>query len=314
MIRKEEMRKKWREARKVASTGQTITRSNIYGHVVQSVISVASGAAVLIISPSIGVLPACILCFTLGAIAHLIFTVCTRVEPVPAAPGTINSVEWSLKVQLGATALSVTLSGVSQVRPNEIVQVEEVGGAGSTRLVTRDDYRTRDRGHDELELSAGENPTASWESKCVIRHWVSEHECPNYTAGDGQGAGGGGILKICGEVNSRTGHVSIRVTKKDGSKFGQRDFHVRMSEVGNGPCGPDAAYVIVADRIPNIIGDVDELSFDFQPVATKGESRTRTAYCVTASTAPADPGYDAKDLRQRAWWWSDKVIVDQACE
>ena len=116
-------------------------------------------------------------------------------------------------------------------------------------------------------------------------------------------------MRVCASTDPQTGFMTIKARKFDGSKFGARPYQVRVSNVQDDPCGPDAHYFIVSDDAPSGIGS-NELTFTFQSTWEPGQQEK--AYCVTASTVPADPGYQDVD-EQTSWWYSDKAVVVRQC-
>ncbi|MCY0989380.1 hypothetical protein OV203_19730 [Nannocystis sp. ILAH1] len=145
---------------------------------------------------------------------------------------------------------------------------------------------------------------------CTYTHAVTSFECPAFSEADGLGSGGGNFFEVCGATNLQTGFMTIRARKSDQSAFGERPYQVRVSNFADEPCGPDANFFVISDDAPTGIG-TDELVFTFQ--SNWLPEQTEKAYCVTASTTPGDPGFDAADPLQTSWWWSDKLVLTRTC-
>mgnify|MGYP000935137554 FL=1 len=146
---------------------------------------------------------------------------------------------------------------------------------------------------------------------CVHNYAITAHECDAWTTADGLGPGGGIMIRVCGTVDADTGFMSVRARKFDGSSFGNRPYQVRVSQLDDGACGPNTFYFVVSDSAPTGIG-TSELTFNFQSLWEPGQ--VEKAYCVTASTAPGDPGYDANSSEQTSWWGSDKLVLQRTCK
>lgn len=145
---------------------------------------------------------------------------------------------------------------------------------------------------------------------CSHSYAVIQHQCPIFSSANGGGAGGGQIFRVCAATDQNTGYMTVKARKYDGSTFGNRPYQVRVSNVGDDPCGPDTFYFTVSDSDPVNIG-TNELTFSF-PSAWLGD-QTQKAYCVTASTQAGDPGYDPNNANQQSWWYSDKAVVEKQC-
>lgn len=148
---------------------------------------------------------------------------------------------------------------------------------------------------------------------CSDTFAVTKYACPTFSSADGQGSGGGELMRVCGETDPQTGYMTIRARKFQGNPmpaFGDRPYQVRVSDVGDPSCGPATSYFVVSDSQPQGIGGY-ELEFTFPSIWQDGQ--TEKTYCVTASTKPGDPGYDSNDPGQKSWWWSEKVVVKRSC-
>lgn len=139
---------------------------------------------------------------------------------------------------------------------------------------------------------------------------VSQYECFLWSNANGSGNGGGEIMEICSTTDFQTGHMTVRVRKHDGSTFGSRPYQVRVSGVGDDPCGPLTHYYTIVDSNPTGIG-TGTLVFSFP--ASWLASQVEKHYCVTASTQVGDPGYDPSEPQQQSWWYSDKTVVTRTC-
>lgn len=145
---------------------------------------------------------------------------------------------------------------------------------------------------------------------CSYTHAVTAFECPDFSSSIGGGDGGGELMEVCGTVDPPTGFMTVRARKFDGNLFGDRPYQVRVSLPADEPCSPDANYFIISDDAPAGVG-TDELLFTYQSIWLPGQ--TEKAYCVTASTKPGDPGYDANDKLQTSWYWSQKLVMTRSC-
>ncbi len=139
---------------------------------------------------------------------------------------------------------------------------------------------------------------------------VTQYECTNFSSASGSGPGGGEIFRVCATTNSQTGYMTVKARKSDGSSFGSRPYQVRVSAVGDDPCGPNAYYFVISDSDPVNIG-TNEITFSFPAQWQPGQ--TQKAYCVTASTKPGDLGYDGNNPQQQSWWYSKKAVVNRQC-
>jgi murein DD-endopeptidase MepM/ murein hydrolase activator NlpD len=145
---------------------------------------------------------------------------------------------------------------------------------------------------------------------CTDTFDVTQYKCQNFSSANGVGPGGGEILRVCASTDSQTGFMTVRARKFDGTVFGERPYQVRVSEVQGDPCGPDTHYFVISDGgPPEGIGST-ELTFTFQSIWEPGQSDK--GYCVTASTVPADPGYNDV-IEQTSWYYSDKAMVTREC-
>lgn len=148
---------------------------------------------------------------------------------------------------------------------------------------------------------------------CTYTHAVTAFECPTFSASDGDGPGGGELMEVCGTTDAQTGFMTVRARKHPGSGtpvFGDRPYQVRVSTAEGEPCSPDANFFVISDNAPAGVG-TDELVFTFQSIWLPGQ--VEKAYCVTASTKPGDPGYDADSNLQTSWWWSQKLVLSHSC-
>ena len=162
---------------------------------------------------------------------------------------------------------------------------------------------------DEQSCSPGE-ASCNEDLDCICTYYVTSHECPSYTSGNGTGAGGGEIFEICGAIDLVTGAMTVHAQKYDGTTFGDRPYQVRVSNPGDSSCGPNTNYFVVSDNNP--VGEgTPSLTFDFQSQWLPGQEEK--AYCVTASTQPGDLGYDPTSAQQTSWWWSDKLVIERVC-
>ena len=139
---------------------------------------------------------------------------------------------------------------------------------------------------------------------------VMTYQCQTFSTANGTGDGGGEIFRICSSINSQTGEVTVKVRKHDGTTFGNRPYRVQVSNPQDPSCGPSTHYFTVSNDKPSGVG-TQELTFNFQSLWSQGQ--TQKGYCVTASTVPNDPGYNANNSEQKSWWWSEKTIVTRAC-
>ncbi len=137
---------------------------------------------------------------------------------------------------------------------------------------------------------------------------VTSYECSSYTNANGLE---NEVIEVCGTTNAQTGYMTVKARKWDGSTFGTRPYQVRVSALGDDPCGPDSYNFVVSDSNPTGVGS-KQLTFTFQSIWLQGQ--TDKAYCVTASTTPNDPGYDPNDPKQESWWWSDKLALKKSCQ
>jgi|GEM_PF-3267954 len=145
---------------------------------------------------------------------------------------------------------------------------------------------------------------------CTDSFAVTQYQCNSFSSANGNGPGGGEIIEICSTTNAQTGFMTVRARKYDGSNFGNRPYQVRVSAVFDDPCGPETNNFVISDSNPSGIGN-DELVFTFDSLWL--DEQWEKAYCVTASTQPGDPGYDANDLEQESWWYSDKTNLERTC-
>ncbi|MCY1064926.1 M23 family metallopeptidase [Nannocystis sp. RBIL2] len=147
---------------------------------------------------------------------------------------------------------------------------------------------------------------------CSDTFTVTKFKCSSFSTADGNGPGGGELFELCGTADAHTGFMTIRARKEPNSDpvFGDREYHVRVSDLNDPACGPASSHFVVSDASPKGKGS-GELEFNFQSSWKPGQ--TTKAYCVTASTKPGDLDYDAADPQQKSWWWSEKVVVTREC-
>jgi hypothetical protein len=138
---------------------------------------------------------------------------------------------------------------------------------------------------------------------------ISSYECDEFSPADGSGPGGGQSIRICGSTEPETGYMTIIARQFDDSPFDNRSYQVRVSSVGDDPCGPLTWFFVISNSDPVGIG-TPQLVFSFPSQWLPGQEKK--AYCVTASTQPGDPGYDGDDPQQQSWRYSDKLVLVRA--
>lgn len=146
---------------------------------------------------------------------------------------------------------------------------------------------------------------------CVDQYVLTSFQCPVYSQSDGFGPGGGESMVVCANADPTTGHMQIIVHRHPGADnliFDHRPYQVRVSQLVDGPCGPDRPYYAVSSNAPAGMG-TDEIAFNFPSVWLPGQ--TQKAYCVTASKQDGDPGFDPEAPEMASWWYSDQIVLNR---
>lgn len=149
---------------------------------------------------------------------------------------------------------------------------------------------------------------------CEPAYVVTDHECPHFSAADGEGPGGGETLSSCAKVDTKSGHLQVFVRKwygADDPVFEDRPYMIRVSGVDTDPCGPDAFYFVISNDTPTGIG-TDQLVFTFS--STWLDDQGPKGYCVTAALLPDEPEYIEGTPHNQSWWFSDKFWLESVCE
>lgn len=144
-------------------------------------------------------------------------------------------------------------------------------------------------------------------AECDAFYTVTSHACEEFSQADGVNFK---TIRVCGQVDEKTGIMQVRAQNWDGSDFENRPYQVRVSEPTDPMCGPLAYHFNVSTDAPSGVGSY-EIDFTFQSLWK--EDQTEKAYCVTASMIPSDPGYIEGSAEQQSWWWSEKLVLVRNC-